>query len=94
LGRSPKTLGPIDTPPFYATAMYPGAFLGAGPVRNAKAQIVDVYGSPVPRLYSAGELGSWLTFVYSTGAFLAECVIAGRIAGKNAAAEKPWGTAT
>ncbi len=90
--RSAKTLGPIDTPPFYATTMYPGAFIGGGPVRNAKAQLVNVLGKPVPRLYSAGELGSWLTFVYSTGAFLAECMIAGRIAGKNAASEKPWGS--
>jgi hypothetical protein len=89
-GRSAETLGPLDEPPYYAVATYPGAYLGGGPIRNANAQIVNIFGGAIPRLYSAGELGSWFAFVYTAGAYLAECIISGRIAGKNAAAETPW----
>lgn len=43
-----------------------------------------------PRLYTAGEISSALKFVYQGGGNLTECIVFGRIAGKNAAAVKPW----
>lgn len=81
----------IDTPPFYATAMYPGGpNTEGGPVRNAKAQVIDTQGKPIRRLYINGELGSVWSFAYQCGGNIAESIIFGRIAGVNAAAEKPW----
>jgi hypothetical protein len=51
----------------------------------------DTNGEPIPHLYEAGELGSVYGFLYPTGGGnLSEMIAFGRIAGKNAAAEKPW----
>jgi len=44
-------------------------------------------GEPIPRLYSAGELGSLWGLIYEGGSNLSECIVSGRIAGKNAAKE-------
>ena len=44
----------------------------------------------IPRLYSAGEMSSALKFVYQGGGNITECIVCGRIAGENAAAEQPW----
>ena len=46
--------------------------------------------SPIPRLYEAGELGSVWGMLYNSGGDIAECIAYGRIAGANAAEEKPW----
>lgn len=59
-----------------------------GPKRNENAEVLDVNGNPIPHLYSAGELGGITSQMYQGGTNLAECVIFGRIAGKNAAAAK------
>jgi hypothetical protein len=92
--RDPKTLGALETPPFYAMADYPGGpNKEGGPIRNAKSQVISVTGKPIARLYSGGELGSLFSFAYQGGGNIAECIIFGLIAGKNAAAEKPWGAA-
>lgn len=47
-------------------------------------------GSPIPRLYSAGELGSIYSYLYQGTGNIGECLAFGRIAGRNAAAEQPW----
>jgi succinate dehydrogenase/fumarate reductase flavoprotein subunit len=89
-GRSEK-LGSIATPPFYGLKMYPGGFntLG-GPMKNGKAQVLDTRKNPIPRLYSAGALGSIAGHIYCVvGHNWAEFMSFGRIAGRNAAAEKP-----
>lgn len=59
-----------------------------GPRRNANAEILDVHGNPIPHLYSAGEMGGITSEMYQGGTNLAECVIFGQIAGKNAAKAK------
>lgn len=86
-----KMLVPIKDGPFYAIEVSP-SFLNTqgGPKRNAKAQIVRPNGSPIQRLYSAGELGSIFSYLYQGGGNLGDCLASGRIAGRNAAAEKPW----
>ena len=61
-----------------------------GPRRNEKAQIVRPDGSPIPRLYSAGELGSIYSYLYQGTGNIGECLAFGRVSGRNAAAEKPW----
>ena len=48
------------------------------------------YGSSIPRLYSAGELGSIYSYLYQGTGNIGECLAFGRIAGRNAAAEQPW----
>ena len=82
---------PIEKPPFYAMELYPCLLnTQGGPRRDTRAQILDVFGKPIPRLYSAGELGSMWGIIYQGAGNIAECMIFGRIAGRNAAAEKPW----
>ena len=61
-----------------------------GPKRNARSQIVRPDGSPIPRLYSAGELGSIYSYLYQGTGNIGECLAFGRIAGRNAAAAPPW----
>lgn len=89
--RGPETLEPIATPPFYAIEMWPGMVTtSGGPRRDKEARVLDNQGKPIPRLYSAGELGSIWGFLHSGGSSLTEALVFGRIAGRNAAAEKPW----
>jgi succinate dehydrogenase/fumarate reductase flavoprotein subunit len=59
-----------------------------GPRRNTKCQVLDVWGEPIPHLYSAGELGSFYADIYNGGGNLSECLFSGRTAGTNAAAPK------
>ena len=58
-----------------------------GPKRNARGQILNVWGQPIKRLYGAGELGSIWGFQYQSGGNLCECLASGRMAGFNAASE-------
>ncbi|MFC1918395.1 FAD-dependent oxidoreductase [Chloroflexota bacterium] len=84
-------LSPIGAKPFYAIEVSP-AFINTqgGPRRNGKGQILRPDGSPIRRLYSAGELGSIHSFLYQAAGNLGECLAFGRISGRNAATEKPW----
>jgi predicted oxidoreductase len=61
-----------------------------GPRHNTRSQIVWPDGSPIPRLYSAGELGSIYSYMYQGTGNIGECLAFGRIAGRNAATEHPW----
>jgi succinate dehydrogenase/fumarate reductase flavoprotein subunit len=90
-GRDPKRMAPIQTPPFYAAEFVP-AFTNTqgGPRRNSNAQVLDTNRKPIPRLYSAGELGALYSWHYQGGGNILECIVFGRIAGEHAAAEKPW----
>ena len=83
---------PIKTAPFFALEMYPCLLnTQGGPRRNTRAQILDAFGKPIPRLYSAGELGSLWGIIYQGAGNNAESMVFGRIAGRNAAAEKSRG---
>lgn len=91
-GRLAGTLGPIDKPPYYALPLYAGGPNTKGGIAaNARREVLDWQDKPIPRLYTAGEISSALKFVYQGGGNLTECIVMGRIAGKNAAALKPWG---
>jgi succinate dehydrogenase/fumarate reductase flavoprotein subunit len=91
-GRDPATLAPIQTPPFYGMPLWPGCSDNpGGPKRNAKAQVVDPYDKPIPRLYEAGALGCIIGLLYPRGGgFLMDGLTFGQIAGRNMAAEKSW----
>ncbi|MBM3154280.1 MAG: FAD-dependent oxidoreductase [Chloroflexi bacterium] len=88
-GRPSQALVPLLEPPFFAIKLWPGsANTQGGPRRNQKAQVLDAYGNPIPRLYAAGELGSVYGQLYPMGGGnLAECFAFGRIAGEHAARE-------
>lgn len=86
-GRS-MMLNPIENGPFYAIEMSPSMLnTQGGPRRNEKAQIVRPGGAPIPRLYSAGELGSIYSYLYQGTGNIGECLAFGRIAARNAVAE-------
>ena len=84
-------MSPIVEPPFYAVELSPSMLnTQGGPRRNERAQIVRPDGAPIPRLYSAGELGSIYSYLYQGTGNIGECLAFGRIAGRNAAAESEW----
>ena len=75
--------------PFYAATIHPCLInTQGGPRRNGKAQVVDAFNKPIPRLYSAGELGSLWGLIYQGGGNIAEALAFGRIAGVHAAGER------
>jgi succinate dehydrogenase/fumarate reductase flavoprotein subunit len=89
--RPARSLVPVEKPPFYCVTLYPATYnTQGGPRRNSRCQVVDPYNQPIQRLYSAGELGSFWGWMYNGGGNNAEALCTGRIAGKNAAAAKPW----
>lgn len=88
-GRDISTMAPLAQAPYYA---FPACFVilntQGGPRRNARAEILDVYGSPIPHLYSAGEFGGMTAKDYQGATNISECLVFGRIAGTNAAEDK------
>ncbi|MFC1839588.1 FAD-binding protein [Thermodesulfobacteriota bacterium] len=90
-GRPKRNLTKIDQPPYIALELYPVMYnTQGGPRRNALCQVVDPFDNAIPRLYSAGELGSFWGWMYNGGGNNSECLVTGRIAGSNAASLSPW----
>jgi fumarate reductase flavoprotein subunit/urocanate reductase len=86
-------LGEIRTPPFYAAKTVPAVADTAGGLAiNMKTQVLDVYDQIIPRLYATGSTtGAWRGQYYpGSGNAVSYTVTFGRIAGKQAATEKPW----
>jgi succinate dehydrogenase/fumarate reductase flavoprotein subunit len=83
-GRPGRSMAPIEKPPFYCAKIYPATYnTQGGPKRNAKCQVVDPDNQPIPKLYSAGELGSFWGWMYNGGGNNAEALCTGRIAARN-----------
>jgi succinate dehydrogenase/fumarate reductase flavoprotein subunit len=82
------TLGPLDTPPFYAVQVYSGV-LGTkgGPRTDGNGQVVDVDGQPIPGLYAAGNaMASVMGMTYGgAGGTLGPAMVFGYLAGRHAA---------
>lgn len=77
--------------PYYALELWPTLVnTQGGPRRDEKARIVSALGKTILRLYGAGELGSMWGPIYQGACNNAEAMVFGRIAGRNAADEKPW----
>lgn len=90
-GRIGKSLAPLEMPPYYAVEL--GLTLvntQGGPKHNKNCQVLDSSDKAIPRLYAAGELGSFFGFLYQGGNNYPEAWAFGQIAGRNAAAERPW----
>jgi len=88
--RPENSLAPIETPPYYALELALSLVnTQGGPKHNRHCQVLDFDNHPIPRLYAAGELGSFFGFLYQGGNNYPEAWAFGQIAGKRAAAEKP-----
>ena len=88
MGRPPKSMVPLRTPPYYLAEVWPCVSnTQGGPVHDEKRRVVNAYGEPIPRLYTAGELGGIWGSLYLSGGNLTECFVSGRIAGRAAAGE-------
>jgi succinate dehydrogenase/fumarate reductase flavoprotein subunit len=84
-------IAPIIDKPFYAIELSPSMLnTQGGPRRNERGQIVRPDGTPIARLYSAGELGSIYSYLYQGTGNIGECLAFGRVSGRNAAGETPW----
>ena len=88
VGRDVKSWSaPIEEGPFYAVKLVPVTYhTMGGPKKSVKAEVLDPFGEPIPRLYVAGELGSTWGLTYQGACANADAMVFGRVAGKNAAA--------
>lgn len=87
--RAAESMRVFDNGPYYAWEIMPGLLnTQGGPQRNGNAEVLDATGSPIPHLYSAGEFGGICANMYNGGGNMAECLIFGQVAGKNAAKKK------
>ncbi len=90
LQKNQKPLGPG---PWYALRLMPKVHHTMGGINiNSKAQAIDVQtDKPIPGLYAAGEITGGVHGAVRLGSCATlDCLIFGRIAGQNAAAEKAW----
>ena len=88
---APLVSAPLEKGPYYALELWPTLVnTQGGPRRDEKARIVSALGKTIPRLYGAGELGSMWGPIYQGACNNVEALVFWRIAGRNAADEKPW----
>ncbi len=80
----------IEEGPYYAIAQWPAVHHCMGGVRiNKMAQVIDIWGAPIPKFYAAGEVTGGIHGSNRLGGnAIPDCVVFGRIAGTNAAKEK------
>ncbi|SFI61048.1 MULTISPECIES: FAD-dependent oxidoreductase [Microbacterium] len=89
-GETPaaRTLGPIDTPPFYAVPVTVGA-LGTkgGPRTDPNGKVLHVDGHPIEGLYAAGNAMAGVTALAYGGAggTIGPAMVFGFLAGRDAA---------
>jgi succinate dehydrogenase/fumarate reductase flavoprotein subunit len=89
-GRSKECLKAIEGPPYYSARLFPSLVnTQGGPRKDKEAKVLDLDGNPISRLYAVGEFGSIWGFQYQTSTNYSECLVFGRIAGKNAALSSP-----
>jgi len=83
---------PIVKAPFYAMHLWPKVHHCMGGIQiNTKAQVIGLNHKPIIGLYAAGEVTGGVHGACRLGSCaIADCLVFGRIAGKNAAAEKSW----
>ncbi|CAB5138300.1 Flavocytochrome c flavin subunit [Olavius algarvensis associated proteobacterium Delta 3] len=81
---------PLVHPPFYAIRLWPKVHYTPGGVGiNSKAQVIDLQGHPIPHLFAAGEVCGGIHGASRLGSCaLTECIVFGRIAGQQAAANR------
>lgn len=77
---------PITNPPFYAMRMWPKVHYTMGGIQiDKKARVIDTGQKPVPGLFAAGEVTGGIHGACRLGSCaITECLVMGRIAGKEA----------
>jgi flavocytochrome c len=77
----------IATPPFFAMRLWPKVHFTMGGVGiNERAEMLDRDGNPIPHLFAAGEVTGGVHGASRLGSCsITDCLVFGRIAGKNAA---------
>ena len=84
-GRDPATMAPIEKAPFYAVSITPTLVATTGGAkRDTDGRVLDWNENPIPGLYEAGELGSYVSNLYQNGVFLSEAMLSGRTAASKA----------
>ncbi len=83
---------PTEIPPFYAVRIWPKIHHTMGGVQiDTRARVVDFEQRPIPGLYAAGEVAGGVHGASRLGSCaIADCLVMGRRAGRNAAADAPW----
>jgi len=88
------TLAPLETPPFYGAEVGVGNIgTCGGPRINRNAQVLDVFGKVIPRLYAAGNnagVGGPGASYGGAGGTIGPAAVFGHIAGEHAAALSSW----
>jgi succinate dehydrogenase/fumarate reductase flavoprotein subunit len=82
---------PLVNPPFYAIRLWPKVHYTPGGVGiDHRARVIHCSGEHIPRLYAAGEVCGGIHGASRLGSVaLTECLVFGRIAGQEAAAQIP-----
>jgi flavocytochrome c len=87
-GKHPgKNTFPLETPPFYAIRLWPKIHYTPGGLQiDTCARVMDLSHRPIPGLFAAGEVTGGIHGASRLGGCaLPECIVFGRIAGRNAA---------
>ncbi|MBN1547070.1 MAG: flavocytochrome c [Syntrophaceae bacterium] len=81
-----KAMIPLVEGPFYAIAQWPAVHHTMGGLRISKeAQVIDIWGNVIPKLFAAGEVTGGLHGANRLGGNATpDCVVFGRVAGTNA----------
>jgi succinate dehydrogenase/fumarate reductase flavoprotein subunit len=82
-----KDASPIQQPPYYAIRLWPKVHHVSGGIAiNARAQVLDLDNNPIESLYAAGEVTGGTHGACRLGSCgTTECLVFGRIAGREAA---------
>lgn len=77
----------IFTPPYFGMRLWPKVHFTMGGVGiNARAEVLDLDGNPIPKLFAAGEVTGGVHGASRLGSCsITDCLVFGRIAGRNAA---------
>lgn len=91
--RDPSTMTPLKAP-YYAAEIVAGLICTTGgAMRDEQSRVLGHDDQPIPRLYEAGELGSFHSNLYQNGSFLTEAMFSGRWAGSSAVTQPAHGLA-
>jgi len=85
----PKTV-PMTHPPYYGIRLWPKVHHTMGGVQiNVRGQVIDLNQNPIKGLYAAGEVTGGIHGACRLGSCaITECLVFGRICGRNAATEE------
>lgn len=83
-------LVPIEAPYYAFPIRRGGANTQGGPRRQDDCNVLSVEGEVIPRLYSAGELGSIYAYMYNGGGNVAEAIATGRTAARSIGGLEAW----